>query len=154
MPPPAALPAQQPGERKAPPRKEYQVHRSHLAMITIPASRSTTSPGAPPATRPSPRRQRRADRQPAIKPSAHVNSYHASACRTIRNASRIARWSVLRACYIPGLHWSWRCGAAAQHLPIARISQYETSKPLCDRLDYALRRMSLAARCGRGTCGD
>jgi hypothetical protein len=40
-------------------------------MITIPASQSTTSPGASPAIRPG----HGADRPPAIKPSAHVNSY-------------------------------------------------------------------------------
>jgi hypothetical protein len=28
-------------------------------------------------------------------------------------------------------------GSSSPTLPIARISQYETSKPLCNRLDYA-----------------
>jgi hypothetical protein len=61
---------------------------------------------------------------------------HKSACRTMPNVSRIARWSVLRTCCIPGSRWSWRCGAAVPRCPPCRISQYETSKPLCDRLKY------------------
>jgi hypothetical protein len=57
---------------------------------------------------------------------------HASACRTNPNASRIAR---LERCE------SVVAQVCAGHvssptLPTARISQYETSKPLCDRLAY------------------
>jgi hypothetical protein len=39
---PAVPPARRSGERTAPPQKAHHAHRSHLAMITIPASQSTT----------------------------------------------------------------------------------------------------------------
>jgi len=38
----------------------------------------------------------------------------------------------------PSLRWSRLCGAAVPRCPPHRISQYETSKPLCDRLIYAI----------------
>ena len=77
-PQPAAPPARQRAELTAPPRKAHQAQRAHLAMITIPASRSTTPPRRvashpPAATTPGPPGTTQAI--PVIKPSSHVNSY-------------------------------------------------------------------------------
>ena len=73
-----------------------------------------------------------------------------SACRTNSNVSRIARLEVLWASCSTGLRWSWRYGAAAHAAPTARISQYETSKPLCDRLVYASGSARLSVEAGIG----